>query len=146
MLRKVLIGIGLVLVSAATLVGCVALRSGFGDVSVGVLAALSGAAAWVANAIAKSIAEDSTLAVRDLGLSQKEAAGRIDLGIASACRQLAGQERFDYARWAQLDGFELAFAKRRAARSADGYLVMDGGLVAAALEKLSRLVDPEVAA
>lgn len=145
MRRRVLIGIGLVAVSGATLIACVWLASTVGQLSIIALSVLSGMAAWAANETARGIAADAYGAVWDSGLTLKEAAARVGLDMAAASRQLTGVERFDYARWATLPGFEAAFAKRRAARS-HTYTVIEDGLIERALSTLTRLLDGEVRA
>lgn len=145
MLRMVLIGIGLVVVAAGTLVGCVWLRSNVGHVGVIGLCLTSGMAAWVANALAKEIADAATAAMHDIGLSLKEAAAQMGKDIALASRELSGERRLDYASWATLDGWEAAFARRRAAQNG-GYTVIDDGVVATALAKLTRILDERVSA
>lgn len=145
MLRMVLKGLGLALVSGGTLVLCVYLRSVYGHLAVLSLAGTFGAMAWAANALAKSIGEDAAFSIWDLRLSLKEAAGQIDMDVAQASRQVNGLERFDYARWAALDGFEAAFADRRARRNG-GYSVHRDGVVAQALDLLRAIVGRQEAA
>jgi squalene cyclase len=110
-----------------------------------VVTVVFGMAAWVASAKAKGIAEDAAFAIWDLRLSEKEAAAQIDMDLAQASRQLTGAQRLDYAKWCELDGWELAFTKRRADRSG-GYSVHEDGIVATALAELTRLLDRKATA
>lgn len=142
MLRRAItvsVGIlGLVAVFIATVYVCGRLRSTFGPLPV-VLVGLFFGAAWLADVWAAGIAADAKAVVfGDLRLSTKllEEMGW-DKGGAS--RQLNGVERFDYGRWSRIDGFEAAFAVRRAKRLG-GFVVIPDGLVAQAMERLTRIV------
>lgn len=147
MLRRVLVGIGLLVVFVLALAIFSRLDHAFGAKAVVTLvAALFGAAAWAATPESRAAAQDVEAALRDIGLGKEAAAITMGMDPAHFSRQLNGVEQLSLSRLAQLGPeFDRAFARRRLER-VGGYTVIADGVLTQMLELLRSLVTRKEAA
>jgi hypothetical protein len=120
----------------------VLLRDAFGPVAVlGIATACSVAAAWLGHTPASTAyAEDFCGALRDIGMSRKEAAGTMELTEAQLANQINGREMLSAYRVASLGpAFTAALAKRQLARTGS-YTVVEEGTLALMLGELRSLL------
>jgi hypothetical protein len=117
----------------------VLLRDAFGSGVVLIVSAVVGgmAAAWLGHTPAsQAVADDFCGALRDAGMSQKEAAFLMGVGEAVLANQIAGREMLSAYRLANLGpAFTAAYAQRQLAR-AGSYTVVKESTLARVLQAL----------